>query len=48
MRITDDGYDGKMNCTRRLSGMNVDPLGRDNNSGPGRGSDTSLNLREAL
>lgn len=43
-RITGDGYKngGEVNSTRRHSGMNVDPSGRDNHSGPGRGDDTSL------
>lgn len=43
-RITGDGYKngGEVNSTRRHSGMNVDPSGRDNHSGPGRGGDTSL------
>jgi len=43
-RITGDGYKngGEVKSTRRHSGMNVDPSGRDNHSGPGRGGDTSL------
>jgi len=38
-RITGDGYKngGEVNSTRRHSGMDVDPSGRDNHSGPGRG-----------
>lgn len=37
-RITGDGYKngGEVKSTRRHSGMNVDPSGRDNHSGPGR------------
>jgi len=31
----------EVNSTRRHSGMDVDPLSRDNHSGPGRGSDHS-------
>jgi hypothetical protein len=43
-RITGDGYKngGEVNSTRRHSGMNVDPSGRDNHSSPRGGSDTSL------
>ena len=43
-RITGDGYKngGEVKSTRRHSGMNVDPSGRDNHSGPGRSGDTSL------
>ena len=39
-RITGDGYKngGEVNSTRRHSGMDVDPSGRDNHSGPGRGA----------
>ena len=33
-----------MNSTRRHSGMDVDPSGRDNHSGPGRGGDHSQEL----
>lgn len=42
-RITGDGYKngGEVNSTRRHSGMDVDPSGRDNHSGPGRGGDHS-------
>lgn len=42
-RITGDGYKngGEVNSTRRDSGMDVDPSGRDNHSGPGRGGDHS-------
>jgi hypothetical protein len=42
-RITGDGYKngGEVNSTRRHSGMNVDPSGRDNHSSPGRGGDHS-------
>src|SRR3954466_15100947 len=42
--ITGDGYKngGEVKSTRRHSGMNVDPSGGDNHSGPGRGGDTSL------
>ncbi|KAM7460627.1 hypothetical protein LguiB_036018 [Lonicera macranthoides] len=42
-RITGDSYKngGEVNSTRRHSGMDVDPSGRDNHSGPGRGSDHS-------
>ena len=42
-RITGDGYKngGEVNSTRRHSGMDVDPLGRDNHSGPGRGDNHS-------
>jgi hypothetical protein len=50
-RITGDGYKngGEVNSTRRHSGMNVDPSGRDNHSGPGRFSRTKkTELREAL
>ena len=52
-RITGDGYKngGEVNSTRRHSGMDVDPSGGDNHSGPGRGSDHSQEpkrLREAL
>lgn len=38
-RITGDSYKngGEVNSTRRHSGMDVDPSGRDNHSGPGRG-----------
>ncbi|KAI3666480.1 hypothetical protein L1987_89009 [Smallanthus sonchifolius] len=32
---------GEVNSTRRHSGMDVDPSGRDNHSGPGRGGDHS-------
>ncbi|VAH02519.1 unnamed protein product [Triticum turgidum subsp. durum] len=44
VRITCDGYKngGEVKSTRRHSGMNVDPSGGDNHSGPGRGGDTSL------
>ncbi|KAG6383903.1 hypothetical protein BUALT_BualtMtG0002100 (mitochondrion) [Buddleja alternifolia] len=37
-RITGDSYKngGEVNSTRRHSGMDVDPSGRDNHSGPGR------------
>ncbi|XBI50692.1 hypothetical protein VPH35_114060 [Triticum aestivum] len=43
-RIIGDGYKngGEVKSTRRHSGMNVDPSGGDNHSGPGRGGDTSL------
>ena len=43
-RITGDGYKngGEVKSTRRHSGMNVDPSGGDNHSGPGRGGDTIL------
>ncbi|VAH67280.1 unnamed protein product [Triticum turgidum subsp. durum] len=43
-RITSDGYKngGEVKSTRRHSGMNVDPSGGHNHSGPGRGGDTSL------
>lgn len=43
-RITGDGYKngGEGKSTRRHSGMNVDPSGRDNHSGPGRGGGISL------
>ncbi|XBI10407.1 hypothetical protein VPH35_137693 [Triticum aestivum] len=43
-RITGDGYKngGEVKSTRRHSGMNVDPSGGDNHSGPGRGGVTSL------
>ncbi|KAL8488585.1 hypothetical protein ACS0TY_024753 [Phlomoides rotata] len=39
-RITGDSYKngGEVNSTRRHSGMDVDPSGRDNHSGPGRSS----------
>ena len=50
-RITGDGYKngGEVNSTRRHSGMDVDPSGRDNHSGPGRFSRTKkTELREAL
>ncbi|CAK7328598.1 unnamed protein product [Dovyalis caffra] len=52
-RITGDGYKngGEVNSTRRHSGMNVDPSGRDNHSGPGRGPFSrtkKTELREAL
>mgnify|MGYP004551444605 CR=1 FL=1 len=42
-RITGDGYKngGEVNSTRRHSGMDVNPSGRDNHSGPGRGGDHS-------
>ncbi|PWA94828.1 hypothetical protein CTI12_AA016510 (mitochondrion) [Artemisia annua] len=42
-RITGDSYKngGEVNSTRRHSGMDVDPSGRDNHSGPGRGGDHS-------
>ena len=42
-RITGDGYKngGEVNSTRRHSGMDVDPSGGDNHSGPGRGGDHS-------
>jgi hypothetical protein len=42
-RITGDGYKngGEVNSTRRYSGMDVDPSGRENHSGPGRGGDHS-------
>lgn len=42
-RITGDSYKngGEVNSTRRYSGMDVDPSGRDNHSGPGRGGDHS-------
>ncbi|KAK8647626.1 hypothetical protein V6N13_121356 [Hibiscus sabdariffa] len=42
-RITGDGYKhgGEVNNTRRHSGMDVDPSGRDNHSSPGRGDDHS-------
>ncbi|KAH9680052.1 hypothetical protein KPL71_026394 [Citrus sinensis] len=42
-RITGDGYKngGEVNSTRRHSGMDVDPSGRDNHSGPRRGGDHS-------
>lgn len=38
-RITGDSYKngGEVNSIRRHSGMDVDPSGRDNHSGPGRG-----------
>lgn len=37
-RITGDSYKngGEVNSTRRHSGMDVDPSGRENHSGPGR------------
>lgn len=37
-RITGDSYKngGEVNSTRQHSGMDVDPSGRDNHSGPGR------------
>ncbi|XBI71953.1 hypothetical protein VPH35_066021 [Triticum aestivum] len=43
-QITGDGYKngGEVKSTQRHSAMNVDPLGGDNHSGPGRGGDTSL------
>lgn len=46
-RITGDGYKngGEVNSTRRHSGMDVDPSGRDNHSGPGRGIDYSTKRR---
>nr|GLL21551.1 hypothetical protein T459_08667 [Ipomoea trifida] len=54
-RITGDSYKngGEVNSTRRHSGMDVDPSGRDNHSGPGRSGDHSqetkkTELREAL
>lgn len=50
-RITGDGYKngGEVNSTRRHSGMDVDPSGRDNHSGPGGFSRTKkTELREAL
>lgn len=42
-RITGDSYKngGEVKSTRRHSGMDVDPSGRDNHSGPGRGGDHS-------
>ena len=42
-RITGDSYKngGEVNSTRRHSGMDVDPSGRENHSGPGRGGDHS-------
>ena len=42
-RVTGDGYKngGEVNSTRRHSGMDVDPSGRDNHSGPRRGGDHS-------
>ena len=42
-RITGDSYKngGEVNSTRRHSGMDVDPSGGDNHSGPGRGGDHS-------
>ena len=42
-RITGDGYKngGEVKSTRRHSGMDVDPLGRDNHSDPGRGDNHS-------
>lgn len=42
-RITGDGYKngGEVNSTRRHSGMDVDPSGRDNHSGPRRSGDHS-------
>lgn len=44
-RITITGYGykngGEVNNTRLHSGMNVDPSGRDNHSGPGRDGDHS-------
>ncbi|PHT86561.1 hypothetical protein T459_08667 [Capsicum annuum] len=42
-RITGDSYKngGEVNSTRRHSGMDVDPSGRDNHSGPGRSGDHS-------
>ncbi|KAM4079244.1 hypothetical protein ACB094_09G102900 [Castanea mollissima] len=41
--ITGDGYKngGEVNSIRRHSGMDVDPSGEDNHSGPGRGGDHS-------
>jgi hypothetical protein len=52
-RITGDGYKngGEVNSTRRHSGMDVDPSGGDNHSGPGRGPFSrtkKTELREAL
>ncbi|KAL4270798.1 hypothetical protein AHAS_AhasUnG0053800 [Arachis hypogaea] len=49
-RITGDGYKngGEVNSTRRHSGMDVDPSGRDNHSGPGRGGDHSQELSGSL
>lgn len=45
-RITGDGYKngGEVNSTRRHLGMDVDPSGGDNHSGPGRGGDHSQEL----
>ncbi|KAF3644525.1 apocytochrome b [Capsicum annuum] len=42
-RITGDSYknDGEVNSTRRHSGMDVDPSGRDNHFDPGRSGDHS-------
>ncbi|KAJ6859817.1 hypothetical protein NC651_036198 [Populus alba x Populus x berolinensis] len=51
LKTSGDGYKngGEVNSTRRHSGMNVDPSGRDNHSGPGRFSRTKkTELREAL
>ncbi|GJV83480.1 putative ribonuclease H-like domain-containing protein [Tanacetum coccineum] len=43
VRITGDSYKngGEVNSTRRNSGMDVDPSGRDNHSGPERGGNHS-------
>lgn len=43
VRITGDGYKngGEVNSTRRHSRMDVDPSGKDNYFGPGRGGDHS-------
>ncbi|KAL1815786.1 hypothetical protein ACET3Z_018360 [Daucus carota] len=42
-RITGDSYKngGEVNSCRRYSGMDVDPSGRENHSGPGRDDDHS-------
>ncbi|GJV21438.1 hypothetical protein Tco_1370458 [Tanacetum coccineum] len=42
-QIIGDSYKngGEVNSTRRHSGMDVDPSGRDNHFGPGRGGDHS-------
>ena len=42
-RIIGDGYKngGEVNSTRQHSGMDVDPSGRDNHFGLGRGGDHS-------
>ena len=42
-RITGDGYknDREVNNNQRHSGMDVDPSGKNNHSGPGRGGDHS-------